>query len=130
MNDDKYGITGLRFPSFYILDYERAVAFYTTVFGPPPYAQPRIKGWRLGDTWLTLFPAADLGHNPEGNPQNAEFAIEVGEPEAVDRLYDALVAAGAVTVRAPSDTVMYDPMRICVVDDPVGIRIDVYCYAS
>ena len=27
----------------------------------------------------------------------------------------------------PEDTCMYEPMRFCCVDDPVGIRIDVYC---
>ena len=81
----------------------------------------------MGDTWLTLFPAADLGHNPEGNPQNAEFAIEVNRVEDVDRLFAALIEAGATGLMKPEDTRMYESMRFCAVDDPVGIRIDVYC---
>jgi hypothetical protein len=28
---------------------------------------------------------------------------------------------------APKDTRMYEAMRFCAVDDPVGIRIDVFC---
>jgi hypothetical protein len=26
----------------------------------------------------------------------------------------------------PEDTEMYEPMRFCCVDDPFGVRIDVY----
>jgi catechol 2,3-dioxygenase-like lactoylglutathione lyase family enzyme len=122
-----YNVKGLRYPSFYIKDYEKAVAFYTTVLGPPQNDDDRIKGWFLGDSWLTLFPAEDLGHDPETNPRNAEFAIEVSAPGEVDRLYDAMLAAGATTCMAPEDTRMYEPMRFCAVDDPVSIRIDVFC---
>jgi catechol 2,3-dioxygenase-like lactoylglutathione lyase family enzyme len=125
-----YTFKGLRYPSFYIRDYEKAIAFYTTVFGPPQNDDPRIKGWFIGDSWLTLFPAGDLGHDPDANPRNAEFAIEVTEPGDVDRLYEAMLAAGAVDCMAPEDTRMYEQMRFCAVDDPVGIRIDVFCPAE
>ena len=122
-----YAFKGLRYPSFYIKDYEKAIAFYTAVLGPPGNDKARIKGWYLGDSWLTLFPAEDLGHDPDANPRNAEFAIEVLAPEDVDRLYDAMLAAGATTCMAPDDTQMYEAMRFCAVDDPVSIRIDVFC---
>ena len=122
-----FEVLGLAYPSFYIKDYDVAVAFYTEVFGPPETNEPRIKGWRLGDTWLTLFPSEDLGHDPAGNPRNCEFAIRVAEQEHVDALYARLLEAGATSCMAPEDTEMYDPMRFCCVDDPVGIRIDVYC---
>jgi uncharacterized glyoxalase superfamily protein PhnB len=122
-----FTIVSLKFPSFYIKDFEQAVAFYTTVFGPPETVEPRIKGWKMGDTWLTLFPAEDMGHDPNANPRNAEFAIQVAEPEQVDVVYNALLEAGAKKCMEPKDTWMYDEMRYCCVDDPFGIRIDVYC---
>jgi hypothetical protein len=74
-----------------------------------------------------LFPSEDLGRDPDANPRNAEFAIEVSEPKEVDLLYDAMLAAGAANCMAPKDTRMYEAMRFCAVDDPVGIRIDVFC---
>jgi catechol 2,3-dioxygenase-like lactoylglutathione lyase family enzyme len=122
-----YKFKGLRYPSFYIKDYDEAVAFYTTVLGPPGNDEERIKGWHIGDTWLTLFPAEDLGHDPDANPRNAEFAIEVSAPDEVDRLYGTMLEAGATTCMAPGDTHMYEAMRFCAVDDPAGIRIDVFC---
>ena len=66
--NDKIDVISLNFPSFYVKDYETAIAFYTRVFGPPQSDRPRIKGWKLGDTWLTLFPSEDMGHDPDANP--------------------------------------------------------------
>lgn len=122
----KYQATGLGFPSFYLKDFAEAVAFYTKIFGPTPDPESRIQGWKLGDTWLTFFPAEDMGRDPNANPRNAEFAIRVAAPEQVDALYDAFIAAGATSCMAPQDTRMYDKMRYCAVDDPFGIRVDVY----
>ena len=48
-------------------------------------------------------------------------------PEQVDLLYQALLEAGTTTCMQPEDGRMYEPIRFCCVDDPVGIRIDVYC---
>jgi uncharacterized glyoxalase superfamily protein PhnB len=123
----EFEILTLDFPSFYVKDYALAIAFYTQVFGAPETNEPRIKGWKLGDTWLTLFPSQDLGHDPDANPHNSEFAIRVATREQVDILYGKLLEAGATSCMEPEDTEMYDPMRFCCVDDPVGIRIDVYC---
>jgi len=120
-------ITGLFYPSFYIKEYDKAVAFYTAVFGPPQSDKERIKGWQLGNTWLTLFPSEDAGAFPASNPRNAEFAVQVAAPEQVDKLYEALIAAGATAGWQPEDTEMYEKMRFAYVDDPVGIRIDVIC---
>ena len=117
----------LSFPSFYVHNYDKAIAFYTQVFGRPQTDIPNIKGWKLGDTWLTLFPAKGMAPDPGANPRNAEFAIQVAEPSQVDVLHEALLKAGAERCMEPKDTAMYDPMRFCCVDDPVGIRIDVYC---
>lgn len=124
---DTFQVVGLRFPSFYLKDFDQAVAFYTKIFGPPQYPEPRIGGWHLGDTWLTLFPAEDLGHDANANPRNAEFAIQVATPEQVDVLYALLLEAGAKSIHAPEDSRMYDKMRFSCVDDPFNIRIDVYC---
>jgi catechol 2,3-dioxygenase-like lactoylglutathione lyase family enzyme len=115
----------LGFPSFYFKDYDEATAFYTAVFGPPPTDLPAIKGWKFGDTWLTFFPSSG-GSHPEGNPKGCEFAIEVDSKEEVDELYAKLLKAGAKKCMEPEDTEMYDPMRFCCVDDPFGVRIDVY----
>lgn len=122
-----YTIRALRYPSFYLADFEAAVAFYTSVLGAPQTDEAQLKGWRLGDTWLTLFPA--LGLAPAGgvNPRNGEFAVEVAAPAEVDALHAALLAAGGTSCMGPQDTEMYTPMRFAAIDDPFGIRVDVYC---
>ena len=124
----KYHIVGLNYVSLYFEDLTAAVAFYTAVFGPPESVEPdgTLYGWQMGSTWLSFFPAF-AGTHPGSNPRNTEFAIQLARPEEVDRLYDALIAAGATVCRAPSDTRMYEPMRYACVDDPVGVRVDVYC---
>lgn len=123
-----YHIVGLHYVSLYFEDLAPAVAFYTQVFGPPESVEPdgTLHGWRMGGTWLSFFPAR-AGTHPGSNPRNTEFAIQLATPGEVDRLYEALIAAGATVCRAPSDTWMYEPMRYCCVDDPFGVRIDVYC---
>ena len=123
---NQYGIKGLNYVSLYFKDYDKAVAYYTEVFGPPVYSEDDpLCGWRLGSTWLTLFQSKD-GTNPGGNPCNAEFAIQVESPERVDILHKAFLDAGATDRWTPEDTVMYEPMRFSAVDDPFGVRIDVY----
>lgn len=123
-----FSIVGLNFVSLYFKDLDAAVAFYARIFGAPQSVDEDgpIYGWRMGSTWLTFFASKD-GTDRESNPRNAEFAIQVAEPGEVDRLYAALMDAGSTTCRAPEDTWMYDKMRYCCVDDPFGVRIDVYC---
>jgi len=123
-----YEIRALRFPSFYVKAFDEAVAFYTKIFGETEFEEQGLKGWKLGDTWITLFSSAK-GEVPAigENPSNAEFAVEVAAPEQVDALHAALVAEGATSCMAPKDTWMYEDMRFCAVDDPFGIRVDVYC---
>ena len=123
-----FQIVDLNFVSLYMLNLEEAVAFYAKIFGPPDqvYEKGPHYGWELGATWLTLF-ESKAGTVPESNPRNAEFAIQVAEPDEVDRMYDAFLAAGAKKCMVPEDTEMYVPMRFCCVDDPFDVRIDVYC---
>ena len=122
-----YTLRALRYPSFYLADYDAAVAFYTRLLGEPGTNEDGLRGWQLGDSWLTFFPAKGAVPAPDANPRNAEFAIEVAAPAEVDVLYAAFLAAGASPCMEPQDTWMYVPMRFAVVDDPFGLRVDVYC---
>lgn len=127
MPQPKYNIITLNYVSLYYKHFEEAVAFYTAVFGEPDSVHEEIIiGWRLGDTWLTLFHDNE-GTHPGSNPRNAEFAIQVATPQEVDRLYAAFITAGAKDIHTPEDTEMYVPMRFSCVDDPFGVRIDVLC---
>lgn len=126
-----FEVVDLNYVSLYIEDYDEAIEFYSRVFGKPETAitggeAGAIHGWRMGATWLTLFPSQQ-GSAPNSNPRNTEFAIQVAEPQQVDALYAALVAAGASAGWEPKDTEMYDPMRFSYVDDPFGTRIDIIC---
>ncbi|GJM41775.1 MAG: hypothetical protein DHS20C20_20570 [Ardenticatenaceae bacterium] len=128
MVEKPFKIVDLNFVSLYFEDLEKAVAFYSGIFGPPDqtYKEGPHYGWELGATWLTLF-ESKIGTVKNSNPRNTEFAIQVAEPGEVDRLYEALLAAGAKKCMVPEDTEMYVPMRFCCVDDPFDVRIDVYC---
>lgn len=127
MNSD-FGIVTLKYVSIYAKDLTQAIDFYSRVFGEPKVRDEKgsITGWPLGDTWLTLFPAKG-GTDPERNPCNVEFAIKVSTDEQVDKLFEAFIAAGAKSAWKPEDTEMYEPMRFASIDDPFGVRIDMYC---
>lgn len=123
-----YRILDLNYVSLYVQDFQAATVFYSGIFGAPDSIDARgpIYGWRLGATWLTLFDGK-AAPAPGYNPRNTEFAIQVAAVEEVDSLYAALLAAGAQRCMAPADTRMYEPMRFACVDDPFGVRIDIYC---
>lgn len=123
MNDD---IIGLNYFSLYIKDFEEAKEYYSKIFGPPKYIKEKTYGWPMGNTWLTIFPS-EYGTNKNTNPCNTEFAIHVASSEAVDRLYIKFIAAGAISYNDPEDTEMYEPMRYACIDDPFGVRVDIYC---
>src|SRR5258707_5039360 len=112
--------------SLYVRDLMAGVTFYSKVFGPPEYDENgEVYGWRMGSTWLTVFPAS-AGPCSDADPRNTEFAIQVRTPAEVDALHQALLDAGAKKCMAPRDTKMYEPMRFACVDDPFRVRIDVY----
>lgn len=127
-SEDRFHIVGLAYVSLYYRDFDEAVSFYTRAFGSPLAVDDPgvIRGWHLGSTWLTLFPSKG-GTRPDANPCNAEFAIHVSTPEEVDVLLQVLIDAGATPGWAAEDSRMYDAMRFGYVDDPFGVRIDVYC---
>ena len=124
----KFNIVDLNYISLYPADHAAALAYYTQVFGPLDREDPDdgVWGWRMGATWLTIFPGK-FGTSPAGDPQNVEFAIQVATPDEVDKLYAAFVEAGVSARQPPIDTVMYEHMRYAYVDDPFGVRIDIYC---
>ena len=128
VSEKPYKIVDLNFVSLYFVELAKAVDFYTGIFGPPDEVDEKDPhyGWQLGATWLTLF-ESKIGTAVSHNPHNTEFAVQMAEPGEVDRLYAALIAAGATPCHPPEDTEMYVPMRFCCVDDPFGVRIDVYC---
>src|ERR1051325_6443270 len=105
--DRPYRIVGLNYVSLYVLELKEAVAFYSAVFGPAEHSEEDADtyGWRMGDTWLTVFPSR-AGTDPASDPRNAEFAIQVAKTEEVDALFQALIDAGAKVCMAPRDTRM------------------------
>jgi uncharacterized glyoxalase superfamily protein PhnB len=123
-----FKVVDLNYFSLYIEDFQKAIAIYEQVFGPPETAdeEGEIYGWQMGSTWLTVFPSK-TGTHAGSNPRNAEFAIQVSNPGEVDVLHQLLIAAGAKSCWQPEDTEMYEDMRFSCVDDPFGVRIDVYC---
>jgi catechol 2,3-dioxygenase-like lactoylglutathione lyase family enzyme len=119
-------IVGVNYVSLYVKDFEAAVEFYSRILDPPTYKKKETYGWKMGTTWLTIFPSK-YGTAKGSNPCNAEFAIQVTTSEAVDELYEKFLEAGARDYCPPEDTKMYESMRFACVDDPFGMRIDVYC---
>lgn len=100
--------------ALFFADYEAAVAYYEAVLGPPGYVEGRYtRGWRIGPSWLTLL------KGEAGGPQNVEVILEMATPAAAESLQKAFIEAGG-TGPAPSDQLMYNPIRYCPVRDPFG----------
>lgn len=103
--------------TLYYEDFDRAVAFYAQVLGPPAYAEGAgTKGWRVGGSWLTLL------RGKIGNPKNLEVTLRVETPDEAERLHQAFIHAGGMGP-APSDELMYEPVRYCSVRDPLGTDV-------
>ena len=78
------------------------------------------RGWQIGHTWLTLLKGT------AGNPQNVEVMIVMETPEQAESLQAEFVEAGGAG-EAPSDQLMYAPVRYCSVRDPFGTNILIIC---
>lgn len=103
--------------TLYYEDYEAAVAFYERVLGPAAYVEGEgTRGWPIASGWLTLL------KGERGNPKNVEITLELESVEQAETLQAAFLAAGA-TGPAPSDQLMYRPIRSCPVVDPFGVDI-------
>jgi len=68
--EPRFEYLGLYGVTLFFSDYEAAVDYYTRVLGPPAYVEGAgTRGWRLGNTWLTLL------EWEKGSPRNVEFNI-------------------------------------------------------
>lgn len=118
--EPRFKYTGSFGITLYYQDFEAAVAFYEQVLGPAGYQEgDSTRGWRIGEGWLTLL------RGEHGNPRNMEIGFEletVQEAEALQRAFIAADASGP----APSDQLMYVPVRICPVTDPFGVDIMIF----
>ena len=56
------------------------------------------------------------------NSTNVELQLGVGTPAEADWLYAAFVAAGG-RGEGSCDTLMFDPVRLCSVQDPFGTKL-------
>lgn len=116
----KFDVRGVLGSTLYFSDYAAAVDFYTRVLGHPAYVEGGgTRGWRLGDTWLTLLSGG------EGAPRNVEVPIVTATPTEAERLQAAFIEAGG-TGPHPEDHLMYEPVRICPVTDPFGTQLLIY----
>ena len=116
----RFAYAGLLGVTLYFQAYEQAVGYYQRVLGPPAYVEGKdTKGWRLGDTWLTLL------RGGEDHPRNVEIQLVMRSPAEAERLQQAFVDAGGAG-RPPTDALMYEPIRACPVTDPFGTEILIY----
>ncbi len=119
--EPRFQFRGLHGTILYFEKYKAAVSYYTKVLGEPAYVEGTgTRGWRLGNTWLTLL------KGKAGNPRNMELNIVMQTPGEAERLQAAFIKAGGVG-EAPSDELMYEPVRFCSVQDPFGTHILIIC---
>jgi len=110
----RFEFTGIFGITLYFEEFERAVDYYSRVLGPPAYVEGEgTRGWAIGSGWLTLL------RGGKGSPRNTEVTFVMQTPEQADRLQAAFVAAGGEGSE-PTDTLMYEPVRYCPVQDPFG----------
>lgn len=103
--------------TLYFEDYEAAVAFYTNVLGHPTYVEGKsTRGWPIGKGWLTFL------RGESGNPKNVEITLELESVKEAETLQRKFISEGAKG-QAPSDQLMYRPIRACPVVDPFGLEI-------
>jgi uncharacterized glyoxalase superfamily protein PhnB len=118
--EEKFEFAGIRGACLYLREYEAAIEFYSNVLGPPNYIEnEETHGWKLGNTWLTLFPGS------EASPGNISVEIQMKSAEEADRLQATFIEAGARGA-SPSDEFRYDPIRFCPVTDPFGTELLIF----
>lgn len=118
--EPRFHFTGIFGLTLYYQDFEAAVAIYEQVLGQAGYQEGTdTRGWCIGSGWLTLL------RGKHGNPQNVEISFELDTPEAAAALQQAFIKAGALGT-APSDQLMYAPVRICQVTDPFGVDVMIF----
>lgn len=123
----KFDMIGL-----FVNDLQMMVNFYKNVIGieidwdgEGPYAEFKHEGIRFAMYERKELPAL-LGHKPsfpQGLNGTFELAINVGEPENVDKVFTRMVENGATSVYQPRN----EPwkMRSSMVADPEGNLIEI-----
>jgi uncharacterized glyoxalase superfamily protein PhnB len=120
----RFGFAGLYGAVLYFRDFPAAIDYYQRVLGPPAYVEGEdTRGWQIGNTWLTLI------RGETGNPQNVEVLFVMNSIQEAERLQAAFIEAGGEG-EAPSDQLMYEPVRYCPVRDPFGTHILIFCSLS
>ena len=113
----RYPFTGDFGATLFYQDYAAAVSYYERVLGPPAYVEGEgTRGWRIGKGWLTLL------KGEAGNPRNLEITFVVATPKEAESLQRAFIEAGGAGP-APSDALMYEPIRYCAAADPFGVDL-------
>ena len=116
----RFDLAGIHGITLYFEAFEAAVAYYSEVLGQPGYVEGAgTRAWRVGGTWLTLLAGGD------GAPSSVEVPIVASTPEEAERLQQAFIDAGG-SGSAPSDQLMFDPVRFCPVTDPFGTELAIY----
>ena len=112
--EPRYHFSGSFGVTLYFEAFDSAVSYYQQVLGPPAYIEGEgTRGWPIGPGWLTLL------QGKSGGPRNVEITLQLETPEEAERLQRAFIAAGGEG-SAPSDELMYKPIRSCPVRDPFG----------
>ena len=115
--EPRYNFSGVFGVSLYYENYDAVIKYYEQVLGPPAYIEgDGTRGWRIGAGWLTLF------QSEEGNPSNVGVTFVVETPAEAEALQRAFIEAGGAGPD-PSDELMYEPVRFCLVNDPFGTEI-------
>ncbi|MEZ4732838.1 MAG: hypothetical protein R3E79_37515 [Caldilineaceae bacterium] len=112
----RFAYAGIHGATLFFSDYRAAVAYYEQVLGPPAYVEgDGTRGWRLGNTWLTLLKGGN------GLPTNVEIPLVLQSPQDAEALAGAFIVAGGQG-EPPTDQLMYEPVRFCPVRDPFGTQ--------
>jgi hypothetical protein len=113
----RYRFNGTFGVTLYFEKFDLAVAYYQQVLGLPAYVEGKgTRGWQIGNGWLTLL------EGKSGNPRNVEVTLQMETPKDAEKLQQAFIEAGGKGP-APSDELMYEPIRSCPVRDPFGTEI-------
>jgi len=115
--EPRYRFSGFSGVALYFEDFDSAVEYYQQVLGPAAYVEGKgTRGWLIGSDWLTLL------QGKSGASRNVEVILSMETPEEAERLQSAFIEAGGEGP-APSDQLMYEPVRYCPVRDPFGTEL-------
>lgn len=118
--ESRFEFDAIRGATLYFSRFDEAVAYYTDVLGDPAYVEgTATRGWRIGDSWLTLLEGGD------SRPTNTEIGIRMSSPAEAEQLQAAFIEAGG-SGPGPTDQLMYEAVRSCPVVDPWGTELLIY----